>query len=86
MEWITVAVEGSSFWIEEGKKIVGHVLDETNAMFKVKVDSNNQHDYIEICRLACESINGMCDVVKPYFDNANDAQFFCQNFGLLYSN
>lgn len=55
-------------------------------MFKVKVDSNNQHDYIEICRLACESINGMRDVVKPYFDNANDAQFFCQNFGLLYSN
>ena len=45
-------------------------------MFKAKVDGHNQRDYIEIGRPIHESMNGMHDVVRPDFDNANDAQLF----------
>ena len=56
------------------------MLDETNAMFKAKVDGHNQRDYIEIGRPIHESMNGMHDVVRPDFDNANDAQLFLLEF------
>ena len=56
------------------------MLDETNTMFKAKVDGNNQRDCIKIGCPVYESTNGMHNVVEPDFDNANDTQLFLSEF------
>ena len=62
------------------QKIVGYVLDETNATLRVKVDGTNQHNYIEIARPVYDTINGMYIVDEANFDDDIDNQLLLSKF------